>query len=285
MKDKTTVTIIGGDRRQGFLAEQLMERGLKINTYGVPRYESENLIEIMEAASYVICPVPVTKDQIWINMQEDGRISIEELKRLLHGGQYLLGGSIPAELSEYCGRKGIGVFDFMKSDEIALMNAVATAEGALSWAVNESEGNLHGSQALVLGYGRCAAVLARKLQGLDVCVTIGARKQSAVMRAYVNGHQGILLKELAANIGEYDYIFNTAPALILTEDMLMLTKQDVTIIDIASAPGGVDFEAAGTLGRKAGIYPGIPGKTAAKASGRILGDAIFDIIKERRGAE
>lgn len=268
MKDKKVIAVVGGDLRAYYLADSLMEHGYKVHTIGVSGYPDEDLCEVIKSVSYVICPIPFTQEKEFIDK--------------LQKEQVLFGGNIPKEIKEHCNKKEIIWFDFLEDEEIASLNAIATAEGTIAAAVNESTGNLHGGKALVLGYGRCATVLAQKLQGLDAAVTVAARKKSALTKAYINGQKGIMLQELPNVIGEFDYIFNTIPALVLTGELLSHTKQDVTIIDIASAPGGTDFERAKELFRNAKLCLGIPGKTAAKVSGRILGQAIINYGTERR---
>jgi len=56
----------------------------------------------------------------------------------------------------------------------------------------------------------------------------------------------------------------------------------VVIIDIASAPGGVDYGAAERLGRKAILAPSLPGKVAPRSAGQMLGRLLPRIIKENQ---
>lgn len=52
------------------------------------------------------------------------------------------------------------------------------------------------------------------------------------------------------------------------------------VIDLASAPGGVDFEAASRRGIKSIQALSIPGKVAPKTAGSIIKSTIYDIINE-----
>ncbi|MFR3070454.1 MAG: dipicolinate synthase, partial [Enterocloster sp.] len=51
-----------------------------------------------------------------------------------------------------------------------------------------------------------------------------------------------------------------------------------TVIDIASAPGGEDFEACKRAGIRAKLCPGLPGRFSPLASAQILRDAVIDLI-------
>ena len=72
-------------------------------------------------------------------------------------------------------------------------------------------------------------------------------------------------------------IFNTVPAVILNEKCLNQIKNDALIIDLASKPGGVDFDTAGKLGLKVVWALSLPGKIAPVTSGEIIACTILNI--------
>jgi dipicolinate synthase subunit A len=86
--------------------------------------------------------------------------------------------------------------------------------------------------------------------------------------------------ELPSRVGEFDIIFNTIPSLIFDKDMLKRTKKDALIIDLASRPGGVDFDAAAELGVRVIWALSLPGKVAPVTSGTIIKDTIMNVINE-----
>ena len=65
--------------------------------------------------------------------------------------------------------------------------------------------------------------------------------------------------------------------------MLFRSSEDVVIIDIASAPGGIDYEYALNHGINAKLCLGLPGKVAPRASADILVTEIEALIEERSG--
>ena len=69
-----------------------------------------------------------------------------------------------------------------------------------------------------------------------------------------------LLKELGAVIGESDFIFNTIPSLVLDAALANQVQENAAVIDIASAPGGVDFQALERRNIRARLCPGLPGR-------------------------
>ena len=142
-------------------------------------------------------------------------------------------------------------------------------------AILSSTTNLHKSSCLILGYGRCAKTLGEKLKGLCGHIDIAARSAIALADADAASYGTLPLTDLNKRICEYDYIFNTIPSLVLTKDLLNKTNPQVVIIDIASNPGGVDFNAAKELGRSAKLCLGLPGKYSPKSSATFLTDYLL----------
>lgn len=136
-------------------------------------------------------------------------------------------------------------------DHLAYLNSVPTAEGAVRLAQDRAVKTIHGSRALVVGYGRCGITLAALLKGRGAHVTVAARQGDALAKAFAAGHSPQYAGEMPRLLGSFDFLFNTAPALVFTEDLLVCMRRDSVLIDIASGAGGVDCQAAKQLGRVA----------------------------------
>lgn len=293
MSYKYDVAIIGGDSRQIYLSSILEKYGYKIIIYGLNNslpclnLDFANSFEhAMLWSKTIISPIPFSKDKEYItglnnNSENFQKLSIESFSANLQTEHYLFGGNIPKEVIDICHQRNIPYFDFMKNNDISLLNAIATAEGAIAKSIYESNINIHQSNALILGYGKCGKVLASKLHSLGAKVTIVARRKSSLVEAYINGFESMKLDKLEFKIQNFDYIFNTIPATILDENLLLALSSETTIIDIASSPGGVDYEAAKKLNLNAHWYLGIPGKISPKSSAKILAEVIIPILKER----
>ena len=80
--------------------------------------------------------------------------------------------------------------------------------------------------------------------------------------------------------GQYDIIFNTVPAMILDSHALAHIALDSVVIDLASMPGGVDFDSAKRMGIDAVHALSLPGKVAPKSSGEIIKNTIFNMLEE-----
>jgi dipicolinate synthase subunit A len=283
------IGIFGGDLRQVYMAHSLLQKGYRVTTYNI--YEAvsnencsqvQTLNELFEKCSVLIGPIPMSKDQISITAKNSlSDLTIAHVAYLLKENHILFAGNIPAPITELCDARHIPYYDLMKNEKITILNAIATAEGTIMEAIAGSDRNLHGSNCLVLGFGRCAKVLSQKLKAMDARVTIAARSEEALAYAAAFGHQSVHLSNIKCILPSFQYIFNTIPSLILDRDCLDLVDKHVTIIDIASAPGGVDYNYSKHLGLNARLCLGLPGKVAPRASADILVTEINSVIKER----
>ena len=166
-------------------------------------------------------------------------------------------------------------------EETQVANAVPTAEGALQLAMESTDRTLHGSRCLIIGYGRIGRLLADRLLALGAEVTVSARKYGDLAWIEAWGYRGVQTGALTGQLDRFDLIFNTAPALILDGTRLREAREDCVIIDLASAPGGVDLEAAKRLSRRAIPAPGLPGKVAPRTAAAAIRDSVYHILKER----
>lgn len=281
--------IFGGDLRQVYMAEAFIQMGYNLTVYGFSEkvnhdrcYNASSLEELFKLSNVLIGPIPMSRDKTNVSSKEAlSDLTINNIASLLNSHYTLIGGNIPSSLTDICATKKISYFDYMKSDKIAVKNGIATAEGTIMEAIKSSDINLHHSNCLVLGYGRCAKILAQKLQGLSAMVTVAARSEDALAYAEAAGHGTILLNNIKDHISSFDYIFNTIPSKILDSDILKLVNPHVTIIDIASAPGGIDYEYSKNHDINAILFLGIPGKVAPRSSANILVTETLAYLKER----
>ncbi len=279
--------IIGGDKRQVYMANELIARNFSVIAYGLqdPALDlsciaADSMADAMVSSQIILTPIPVSKDGINIltqNVKTD--LTVDQLCRFLTSGQKLFGGCLTKEIIKCCESKEIFYLDLMEQEEIVLFNTIATAEGTIAEAILGSNSNLHGSSCMILGFGRCARTLAEKLKGLCGCIDIAARSPIALAAANAASYGSVPLSGLDKKINGYDYIFNTIPSLIITRELLMKTNPNVVIIDISSAPGGIDFNASSELGRNARLCLGLPGKYAPKASADFLIEYLLTILE------
>ncbi len=281
--------VIGGDERQIYLTNALLQKGYSVVCAALSggmldkrAVQTDSLYDAAQQSDCLLCPVPLSKNGRDITSGialEDG--TVDHLLTVLTKHHTLIAGAVPAHVKEFCRRAEIACCDLMERDDVAIRNAVATAEGTIAEMIARSKNNLHQSEVLVLGFGRCAQVLAHKLLGLDMRVTICARSENARALAQALGYHALAFDALDGNLNSFDYIVNTVPAMVLPRARVALLSDQATVVDIASAPGGVDFEAAKELGKNAALCLGLPGRYAPKTSGEILAQAVITILSER----
>ncbi|HWT27567.1 MAG TPA: dipicolinate synthase subunit DpsA [Mobilitalea sp.] len=289
MSLQINIGIFGGDLRQVYMAASLLEKGYRVFIYHLAdtvSHENCSLVytlnELFEKCNILIGPVPMSRDQINITAKNAPKdLTIAHVAYLIKEHQILIGGNIPSPITDICNSRHIQYYDLMKNEKVTILNAIATAEGTIMEAIASSDRNLHGSNCLVLGYGRCAKVLAAKLQGMNARVTVAARSEEALAYANAAGCQVIRLDHMKCILPSFQFIFNTIPVLILDKDCLELVDKHVTIIDISSAPGGIDFDYAKQLKLNAKLCLGLPGKVAPRSSSDILVTEINALLKER----
>lgn len=278
------ISVIGGDLRQLTLYNALCEEFSSVSLYGFSELDNvkcENDLSAIEKAEAVILPMPVTTDGVNVNSVYDKKpLSLDFVVKHISPSAVVFGGQIKQSLASELAKRGIVYYDYFKREELAVKNAVPTAEGAIGIAINETAYTIHKSECLILGYGRIGKILAEFLRGLGAHVTVCARKYSDLAMAESMGAGILPISGLKEELGGYDIIFNTIPAMVLDCQTLRQVRNDALIIDLASKPGGVDFDAAKESGVKVIWALSLPGKTAPVTAGKIIKDTILNILNE-----
>ena len=288
MKDKKCFTVIGGDLRQVKMANSLVRDGHKIKVFGFKDVEFTDGVEIcdniqnaVKEADVIVLPLPCSLDEQTINTPfYDEKISFKDLFTKVAKNQVITGGKVSEKICTLAKVYNIYVIDYFEREELTVLNAIPTAEGAIQIAMEELPITVHGSKCLVLGFGRIGKVLGKMLLGIGALVTIEARKYEDLAWIKSYGYDGIHLNRLGEVIGNYDVIFNTIPSVILNADLLSRIKEECLVVDLASKPGGVDFEMARDMGIKTIWALSLPGKVAPNTAGDIIKDTIINIIDE-----
>lgn len=286
----TNFTVIGGDLRMIKMAKMLAKDGNIIYTYGLEKAEelknTENIImceklsKAIKDVEIVIGAIPLSSNGKTVNTPfSNAEISIRELMHSINA-KILIAGSITPEVYDMANDEYIEIIDIMKREELAVLNTISTAEGTIELSISNTNKIIHGSNVLILGFGRIGKVLARKMAGLSAKVTCAARKDEdlAWIRAY--GHNATNINTLGENLSEYDIIINTVPHTILNDDKLKYVKKDCLLIDLASNPGGIDKKSAKDRNLKLIWALALPGKVAPVTTAEFIKDTIYNILKE-----
>lgn len=288
--------VIGGDMRQVYLAEELAHHQNSVTYYALMTEPDERRCsdascvvpasspeEAVCSSHCVVCPIPLSKNGIHLNQTVlDRELSLSSLLDILTPGQSFFAGCISENLKNTAQGNGVSVYDFMEDETLSIYNTIGTAEGAVCEAIQRSPRNLHHSQCAVLGYGKCGTTLVHYLKGMFCYVyACSDQPRERALAGTVADRMGSL-EEFTAYAREFDFIFNTIPAKVLTAETLNHLKPSVTIIDIASSPGGVDYAAARRLGLNAALCPGLPGKYAPSSSAKAVKKAIEAVLSQSK---
>lgn len=275
MNMRNTV-IIGGDKRQKYLKEYLCEKGYDVTSYGLFDWDddTDKLKGLIGDGTVVILPLPVTRNNKTIHMPfSKHEISIDRLMSFLGSNNLVFGGMIKDDLKKQLVNKNIPFVDYY-DDDLIEKNAVLTAFGALKIILEHIDFALPQGKYAVTGYGRVAKETARVLTALSCDVTVFARNEVQRNDAVKNGCSAEPLENLPCLINKYDFIINTVPSQIFHDLTLKNMNKNSKIMELASAPYGLDFNKAREYGTDVIKAFGLPGKYTPKTAGEIIGKRI-----------
>lgn len=339
--ERKAVVLLGGDARQVAVIRALVGAGYTVcaaglcGARGIPGSVRlcGSLSACLRAAEetgtpdtwFFLLPLPVSRDGETVHCPLDptAHIKLSDVLDVMESvsGAHLLGGCLPSEflasLTDHLGEKEVRerVVDYYTLETVQIPNARITAEAAVMTAMELTDITLLGSRMAIIGYGRIGQFLARLLLSLGASVTVCARREESLAFARGDGCTSLSMSDSTGRQGSpallalahgYDVIFNTVPAAVLDRQMLEETDPHTLILDLASAPGGVDPETAalfasgrghGTLDDPAHVSgrcsplpwsaclrivraPSLPGRYAPVTAGQVLADAILPLIAE-----
>ncbi len=274
------IVLLGGDLRQRYLNTFLKEKGCSTYCFGLYPGDSLQAVQEVLRSKYVaaVLPLPVTRDGTHVQMPLTNEIlPLAQVLADIRPGSLAAGGIMPGAFAESLRQKGVTVSDYYDEDFI-LKNAELTAEGVLLELRKHTAAPLETLRIAVTGFGRVAKAVTKALRTQNCTPVIAARSEAARDEAKRAGVPAVSIAALCATAGEYDVIINTVPAQILGADALRRTKSGVLLLDVASAPFGVDFAAAEQLQRTAVKALSLPGKYTPQAAAQIVGEKLLSLL-------
>lgn len=284
MKGKLRILIAGGDMRQIYCAERLSEKfdtsviGFDEKYLSSELHTVDGKLDDKGEYDFAVLPVPPLDDKGYISTPCGSvKIAPDDIKAMLSPGGTVLAGHVGDGLIKSF--SGIEIIDYLEREELSLKNAIPTAEGAVQIALDELPVTLNGLSVLIVGMGRIGTALAEILKGFGAEVTAAVHNEKGAAKARIAGIKSVSSDKMPA---DYGLVFNTVPELIFDRELLSRFGEKTLFIDLASKPGGIDFESAVQLGIKAIWALGLPGKTAPITSGEIIAETVSSILNERR---
>ncbi len=268
--------VIGGDKRQEFVFKALKEKGkdTEIIYKAIDGKISYDLTKIKDA-DIIILPTPLTKDSKTVFCECDKKLNISEVAKMIKEKALVFSGGEHPEIE---GSKATAKINILKDEEMTLKNAMATAEATLKIIIENTDYTLKGSKITLLGFGRIGKFLSYYLKTLGASLTVVARKAEVRAEAQLKGYFTADFSDIKGPLKSADIVINTVPFLVLDEKTLRDINKDALIIDLASKPGGVDFEAASKLGIKALQALSLPGKYSPKSAAEYIVKSVENTV-------
>ena len=281
------VAIIGGDKRMLFCAKEFCDDNYFVTMFGFDKLQSNGPIKISNDFSSIACfdivvfPYPLSTNKNSDNEKKllinapfsKQEIYIEDILDFIKDKIVFCSNS--EKLKKYELAK---VYDYSKNEHLLTQNAELTSEGALQTAMQEYEGSIFKSRCLVCGFGRIGKILSKMLFSLNADTCVFARKEKD--RAMAESFGIKTLSNLENCSHDFDIIFNTVPALIIDKKVIDKLNNATLIIDLASYPGGVDFDYAKKNNVDVIHALKLPGICAPKSAGTIIKNTIIRMTKE-----
>ena len=277
MERKLQFCLVGGDRRQLYLASQLAADGHTVYTAALS--DSADL-SVSAWGDCVVLPMPPTDSTGMLHApMVSGKVPIDEVLAVLRPEQYIFAGKVSPALHARAEARGLVIHDYLLRDELAIANAVPTAEGALQLAMEVLPSTIHRSRVLVVGFGRVGQCTADRFQALGSEVTVAARRAGQLALAESMGCTPLPLHLLGRGCEQWELVINTVPSPILGRGQLERAGAPV-LMELASPPGGFDMEWVEAAGLRHIPAPGLPGKVAPAAAARAIRTTLYAMLDE-----
>lgn len=229
----------------------------------------------------IVLPLPASTDgETIVSPFSAEPLPFSEIARLAQKGGHIYTSKSFPRLDSVCADCSLSQFNYFTREELQVMNAVPTAEGAIHIAISELEETIFGSNILVTGLGRIGKALSRLLTGMGAKVTVAVRKPSDCAYASQLGCCGVMLgsDEFIRAVRSCCLSFNTVPVQIYSDELLHEFKRDAVLIDLASSPCAPEKSDGVKIIRALSL----PGKYSPKSAGQIIGQTLENMLLEEK---
>jgi len=267
--------LVGGDARQLTLAELLARDGARVRTVFLSDRTAD--LTAVSSARHVLLPLPLEggPGRLFAPLFPHP-VPLSDILAALRPCQTIFAGKVGAHIHAQALKRGLTLHDYLLREELAVANAVPTAEGALAAAMEALPFTIHNSRVLVVGFGRVGQCTAQRFRALGADVSVSARRPEQLALADSLGCRPVPLPRLS---GDFDLVVNTVPAVILTREVLERLGHPV-LLELASAPGGFDRDAVSQLGLRLIPAPNLPGRVAPVTAARAIQQTLYHMLEE-----
>lgn len=261
---------IGGDMRMVYTAEKI-GRLYEADTLGLGE-------EKKPSGKYqiIVLPMPLTKDgEHIISPLSCEEIPIDRAAEYAQEGTVVYSGGYSSRLWEICRKHNMVCENYLSRETLILKNAALTAEAAAGLLINSTSGSLLGSNALIIGFGRIAKELAKRLKAFGCNVTAAARNPADRALAELSGFSALSIGDIIIHLAEFDYVINTAPVQIFTDRHFAGMKEGGAFMELATLGAEPSCGLCGKFGLKYIPGGGLPGKYSPKTAGEFIAQEIM----------
>ena len=264
--------ILGGDKRQLYLYDILKSKNKNVKKIFLADNDDEYGFDENFKENVIILPIPSSIDgkNLYTPLIKKTVPLNSVTERISKDAVLFTGGENPL----FTASKAKKVVNLLSSETMTLKNALATSEAAISVIINNTSHTIFKSNILVIGYGRIGEIITDYLIGLNGKVSVCARKDTARVKAALSGAETFDFDMLDKFLPKFDVIINTVPALILDKSELQQINKNALVIDLASKPGGIDFEAAKDLKLNTIHALSLPGKYSPLSAAEYIYETI-----------
>lgn len=261
--------VLGGDDRTKYTAQHLTSNGFDTIT--------TNNFNGFWNADAVVLPLPFTTDNVHI---KGTNVPIDDFCNNLSNSTIVFAGKLNKKAENIFNNRKIEFYDYNSREEFAQKNAVPTAQGVLTFVLNNVEVTLNSLKVAVTGYGKCGKSICKTFKNQGSEVISFSRRYTTVADAESDGLSAFLFKDINNKIKDADIVINTVPEKILNKEFIDNLSGNSILIDVASFPYGFDIDYAESINKKINILSSLPGKYVPKTAGIIIAETIINIIEE-----
>ena len=193
MSLETTVTVLGGDLRQGAVASRLATV-YRVYGWALPKIHLSPLVsevktwqEALAASAMLVLPLPSSPDSKHLYMphcisEGEKPPLISEIIAATPKNCIVAGGRLSPTVREILQKRGVSYFDYFENERLQQENAIPTAEGATQILMQEIPRTVNGLSVGVTGFGRVAKALVRLLLAMGAVTKRDLRWAAGIWR-------------------------------------------------------------------------------------------------------
>lgn len=255
------IGVVDFDARQVGIVEELSKHCLDVSLV-------TNIQTLSYDFSHLVLPFKGCNEQYLVNFRE-GCFDLSEY--LVHNPNVIL---IAGLENAWISQLTTNVMYLMNRKDVLKENSELTAQCLLVEILKRIDCNIKQLEVDVLGYGNCGREIVSLLTGLVENIRVIVKKSECSRVSEWDLLNGIEYEDWC-NHEPNSLIINTVPTLVITKEIMHRWIKKPFILDIASFPGGVDYDETNLLEINAYLLPSLPSIYVPKTAGKILANAIL----------